>query len=332
MKIRLIIFAVVLPLMWAGLCRASTGNNPEDSASQSRLMIHLPSEATVENENLKLGQVAEVSGSEPLAAKAREVELGRISVPGQKVTIDRSLIISRLACSEAAVSNPVFSGADKVIVSQAAKVIKGDKFTESASSFLADSIREQSIAKWEPTREPAEFVLPAGTQNFKLVSKLVSRGTNGLATIEVGVVADGKLTGVRQITLRPKYNTHRIITVADVAAKEAITAENTRIENVVSDGPEPANWAAPFGCVAVRNLPSGTVISSGMAKHIRPQVVIERNQTVSIRIERAGLFVTALGKTLQQGKLGEYIKVRNVDSQRVIMAKVNEDGTVEPVF
>ncbi len=35
---------------------------------------------------------------------------------------------------------------------------------------------------------------------------------------------------------------------------------------------------------------------------------------------------------MQEGRAGEYIKVRNVDSRRVISAKVNKDGTVEPVF
>jgi flagella basal body P-ring formation protein FlgA len=35
---------------------------------------------------------------------------------------------------------------------------------------------------------------------------------------------------------------------------------------------------------------------------------------------------------MQEGRAGEYIKVRNLDSQRMILAKVNEDGTVEPIF
>jgi flagella basal body P-ring formation protein FlgA len=60
--------------------------------------------------------------------------------------------------------------------------------------------------------------------------------------------------------------------------------------------------------------------------------MLERNQTVIIRIDKPGLAVTAMGKSMQQGKLGELIKVKNIDSQRVILARVNEDGTVEPVF
>ena len=38
------------------------------------------------------------------------------------------------------------------------------------------------------------------------------------------------------------------------------------------------------------------------------------------------------GKTLADGRVGETIKVRNVDSNRIILCKVRPDGTVEPVI
>jgi len=315
-------------------------NASANAASQSRLTIHLPRDIAVESESLTLGQIAVVTGAEALVVKARDIELGRISVAGQIVTIDRSLILSRLACSGMPACNPVMSGADKVAVRRTAKVIKSSNIIESASSFLAGSIKEQAIARWEPLRSPADVILPAQTKNIELVPRLVSRsgargvsrGANGQAVTEVGVVADGKQIDTRQVIFRAKYNVHRAITVMDVKEGVTLTANNTRTEEVISDEPEPAEWAAPYGLVAVRNLPAGTVVGSNMAKSPQPPVVIERNQTVVIRIERAGLVVTAMGKATQQGKLGECIKVRNVDSQRLIMAKVNEDGTVEPVF
>ena len=42
--------------------------------------------------------------------------------------------------------------------------------------------------------------------------------------------------------------------------------------------------------------------------------------------------VTAVGMALQEGRTGECVKVRNTDSSRVIVCKVNADGTVEPVL
>jgi flagella basal body P-ring formation protein FlgA len=42
--------------------------------------------------------------------------------------------------------------------------------------------------------------------------------------------------------------------------------------------------------------------------------------------------ITAMGKALQEARAGEYLKVRNSDSQRVIMCRVKTDGTVEPML
>ena len=332
MKIKLFGLTVVLIAMTASLCWSSTDNGIAGSESQSALLIQLPSKVSVENENLTLGQIAVVTGQESIATKARAIGLGRIPVAGQKVTIARSLIASRLACSEASVGKPVFLGADEVVVSRTAKVIKSGSFVESAKAFLADNVRDDSIVKWEAARAPVELVVPDRNQNIELSSYLVSRGANGQAVVEVNVVEDGKQIDTRQVVLRPKYNARRVVTVSEVPAGAMLTADNTRIEKVISDEPEAADWAAPYGLVAARRIPTGTVITAAMARTPKAQVVIERNQTVVIKIERPGLVVTGMGKAMEQGKLGQCIKVRNIDSQRVILARVNEDGTVEPAL
>jgi flagella basal body P-ring formation protein FlgA len=69
-----------------------------------------------------------------------------------------------------------------------------------------------------------------------------------------------------------------------------------------------------------------------MVAPANPVVIVKRNQTVVIRIEIPGLLITAMGKAMRDGRSGEYIKVQNVDSRRIIYARVNEDGTVQPLF
>ncbi len=340
MNIRLIGLAVVMLMVQADFCLASTDSDEIVSAPQSRLTIYLPRDVSVEGENLTLGKIAVITGEEALVAKANDIELGRFSNPGQIITIERSLILSRLACSGMPACYPELSGADRVAVRQTLIVIKGSGIVESASSLLearheaclANTVKEQSIARWELVKMPADVMLPANTQNYELVPRLVSRSANGQAVTEVSIVAGGKQIETRHVVFRPKYNIRRAVTTADVNEGAALTADNAKIEGIISDVPEPTNWTTPYGLVATRNLPAGTVVGSNMAKSSRPQVIIERNQNVVIRIDRNGLIVTATGKATQQGRLGEYIKVKNIDSQRVILAKVNEDGTVEPVF
>jgi flagella basal body P-ring formation protein FlgA len=69
-----------------------------------------------------------------------------------------------------------------------------------------------------------------------------------------------------------------------------------------------------------------------MAGAAQSPVVVMRNETVVIRIQQPGLTVTAVGVALQEARAGEYVKVRNADSSRVIVCKVNADGTVEPML
>ena len=134
------------------------------------------------------------------------------------------------------------------------------------------------------------------------------------------------------MTLRLKYNSRTVVTLVEIPAGGVIGPENVKITKTVSNHPEPTNWSPPYGLIARRRLPANTVICPDMVGPVRPAIVVRRNETVVIRIERPGLLVTAIGTALNEARPGESVKVRNVDSQRVILCKVNEDGTVEPVL
>ena len=100
----------------------------------------------------------------------------------------------------------------------------------------------------------------------------------------------------------------------------------------MSPRPESSKWIEPYGLVAKRSLPANAVVYSRMLGTVKPAIVIKRNQSVLIKIDKPWIFVTASGKAKQDGRVGDYIKVQNIDSQRIIVAKVKEDGSVEPVF
>jgi flagella basal body P-ring formation protein FlgA len=143
---------------------------------------------------------------------------------------------------------------------------------------------------------------------------------------------DGKDCGVREIPFRLKYQGHRVVTTQEIPEGTALTAENVKIETVESDQPEPANWKPPYGLATVRKLAANTEVRGDMTHSVEPPVVVARNDAVVIRIQRPELVVTAMGVALQEARAGEYIKVRNVDSSRVVLCKVNTDGTVEPML
>jgi len=299
---------------------------------QGHLEIVLPSKAVVKSDTPTLGQVCVIEGDESLKKKADGITLGRISVPNQEIVLDRSTILGRLAANGIAASRVNLIGADQVKIKQYRQAITGTDFAEAARAFLKDNLPAAVGCRPSLDRMPKELVVPENARVIELLPRVVRMGGKNQVKVEVAVLADGAQIAVREVSFRLKYYGRRAVALRDISPGTIISPENVRVERILADSPEAADFKAPYGLVAQRRIRANTTLRDGAAGPAKPQIIIERNQAVVIRIERPNLLVSTIGKTLQQGSVGECIKVRNVDSKRVIMARVNEDGTVEPVY
>lgn len=329
----LIALLLLLPAAGAGSDQEpEAANHKSEIINDKSLQVHLPREVAVQSDLLTLGQVSVLRGDPTLAAAVARIGLGQLSMPGQKVMLDRATILSRLA-SEGVTSQQVrLTGAEAVAVRRQQKLISSDEFIEVGKTFLRQHPPAPSICETIPTVKPKDLVLPGQGADLQVTPRFIRTGARGFVTVQIAVAADGKDCGVREIPFRLKYQCHRVVTVKEVPEGTALTPENVKVETVVSDEPEPANWRPPYGLVAARTLAADTEVRGDMAGAAASPVVVLRNETVVIRMQRPGLLVTATGLVLQEARAGEYVKVRNVDSGRVISCKVNVDGTVEPLL
>jgi len=317
-----------------GLAEAACGEPAETAAPQAAgtLQIYLPREVTVDGNVPDLGHVGVMRGDEQLVARAAKITLGKLALPGQTMVIDRPVLLSRLASNGIPPSKVQFAGAEKVIVKQTAQAVSTAQLVQFAREFLAKSFPAQTIAQIELSHSPDSLVLIGTGRDVKLTPRVVKTPLPGQAKIEVDVLVDGRLVGSRQVQFRLKFNCRRATALSDIPAGTVITPQNVKLEPAVVDSPDPADWASPYGLLAKHPIPADTVIRPSMVAPAQPQVVLRRNQSVLIRIETAGLLVTATGKALEEGKIGDFVKVQNVDSQRTVIVKINTDGTVSPVL
>ncbi len=309
-----------------------TANSKADTEQKDlALKIYLPREITIESDVPNLGQVAIIRGEESLATKAGKVTLGRIPTPGQKIIVDRSIVLSRLASSGIPSSEVTLTGAEKTTITQQHQTIKASNFIETALSFVTKNPPEGSVCEFNPIRIPKDLVFPGVSRSIKLLPCSIKNVGKNQVRVRVAAFSDDKEVGMREVTFRLKYHCRRVIATSDIPPGEIISSENVKIEKAVSNYPEP-DWKIPYGFVALRRLSANSIIRPNMIGLPKPPVLLKRGQNVIIKIDKFGLLVTAIGKAIQEGKIGEYIKVQNVDSQRIIRAKVNEDGSVEPVY
>lgn len=303
-----------------------------DTEAGPALQIYLPREITIESNVPNLGQVAIIRGEEGLIAKAERVTLGRISAPGQKIIVDRAIVLSRLACSGIPASEVTLAGAERITVSRRHQIIEGSEFVEKALAFLEKNPPEGSICQYNLIRVPQDLILSDTSEDIKVSCCLAESDIKNRAEVFVSVFSDDKKIGVREVAFSLKYNCRKLVAQVDIPQGAVISPENIKIEKTISNYPEPADWTVPYGFVAKRRLPANVVIRPDMIGPVKPKVLLKRNQNVVIKVDRLGLLITAIGKAMQDGRVGEYIKVRNAASQRIITAKVREDGSVEPVF
>jgi flagella basal body P-ring formation protein FlgA len=326
------VIVISLVLSAVGFCPAAVKESEGEASEDYRLRVHLPREIAIEGDAISLGQVGVIIGEESLVARASEIGLGRISVPGQEIVLEKPMVLSRLACNGIAASDVTLTGAERVVVTQKHRVIKSEELVERALDFVGKNLPAGSVCEPEPIRTVADLVIPEGCEDIELSPRFAAGGARNQAKVQIAVVADGEEVDVREVAFHIRYNCRRAVALVDIAAGEVITAENVKIEKGLSNRPEPADWQGPYGLIARCRISGGDVLGADMVRRRKPVVVVERNQAVVVRLERPGLLVTAMGKAMEDGAVGEYVKVRNVDSQRIIVARVNEDGTVEPVL
>lgn len=314
------------------LLASQTAGGADIKPEPNRLEIYLPREVMVTGDIIRLGQIGIVRGAPSLVTKAEEVAMGRFSVAGQKITVDRQTISSRLASSDIDSSKVVLLGAEEVVVQRQETLISGAELIEQAFTFLKRCDAYRSADRCTVVKPPKDIVIESKRENIRFSPRLAGKMGDNPADVEVIIFCGDKGVAKSEVTLRLKYNKRIAVTTAQIKQGELIGEDNARIMQGSSDSPEPNDWRPPYGRRATRSLAKGVVVGSDAVKAQETVVGVSRNQNVVIKVNRPGLVVTTTGKAMQNGKAGEWIKVQNVDSNRVIIAKINEDGTVEPVF
>ncbi len=303
----------------------------ENRDPDTPLRMHILRQVEIEDSVINLGQISVMQGPQVLKSRAEKITLGRISLPQQKVIINKSTIISRLACSGIPPSRYKLTGAVQTSVTRQLKTIESNQLVKIARRFIENKLPAGSVCKLVTERKPDDLLLPEECNDVELYPKLVARQPN-VVKIRIMQKQQDKQSVVGDVVFRLKHNCKKAVTKTDIPAGKTITTKNTELKQTISEYPQPEDWFNPFGFVTRYPVPADTEIHPNMIAPQQEPVIIKRRQSVIIRVKRPGLLITVTGQALEQGRIGQQIKVRNVDSNRVIIAKVNQDGTVEPIL
>ena len=115
----------------------SAGNN--FSASQ-QVKILLPQSSVINSDEYTLGEIAQIEGENILLLeKLTEITIGRSPLPGRKLTVTRSLILSRLRSKGINAKHLVFPGFDTTDIQRAALKISGSDIEQVVLKHINDT-------------------------------------------------------------------------------------------------------------------------------------------------------------------------------------------------
>ena len=333
--------ALVATAIVVALVALAPADAPEmPKAKTGGLRVYLPRSVQVKTNSLRLGLICVVRGpDEKLVAQAEAVAMGRAPWHREKLVIDRRTILSRLACSGIGSERVAFTGSDKVAVTRAERVFSPDELLASARALLKRKPPAPAGCKWQLYRPVKELVVSAAAE-IKLQAEMAegekpdaakSRASR-FVSVQVAAVSKGWKLGVRQVVFKLSFPVTELVAKKNIPAGSMITPENTKLRTVMRDRPAAGKLIPPYGKIASRPLAAGTVVKADLVSAVKPVLVVKRGQNVVMRIQGVGFSVSAVGQALQDGRAGDLIKVRNVDTARIISARIVFDGTVEPVY
>ncbi len=301
-------------------------------APKSSLRLHLPRTVRVRGETLRLGRLAVIRGGDAkLIARVSEVAMGRAPWSREKIVIDRRTILSRLAQVGIRAGTVRITGAEKVVVVRDEEKIEAGRLVRSAESFLKKNRPGPDGCSWRLVRRPKDMTVPA-VKDIQIKSRQGKGAPTGYVIVVVAAVSGKRELAVRKIYFKLVYPVRQAVAKKDIAAGEVLSPDNTAVRVVGVNRSPRGDWTSPFGKVAVRAIRAGKVIAPNLMRARKAPVVVRRNKTVQMKIAGPGFTITAVGKALADGRVGELIKVRNIDSRRIVMARVAADGTVQPIY
>ncbi len=302
------------------------------AGDDAKVRIYLPRSLKTESDSLKLGAICVIRcDDEKISQQVSEIEMGRGPWSKEKLVIDRRTILSRLAASGISRDDVTFTGAENVVLTRDEQVAESTDLLESAEIFLKKHRPGPAGCTYKLVREIDAVALPAG-EDVEICCELAKDAPADHVKVNFFSMAGEKKVDAGSALFRLVYAARRAVAAEDIAAGQVLTADNVKVEIITSEVQPDPNWTAPIGHVATREIPAGTVLVPAMTKQPAPAIVVKQNETVVMRVEGAGFTISALVTAMQDGRPGEIINVRNIDTKRVVNAKVFPDGTVRPIY
>lgn len=308
------------------------------SPTEGPVIVSLRERVTVGGRVVALGDVAELTGGNAwVREKLAALDLADAPTAAEPRAVSRQQVLFRARLADIPERLFRIEGAPKVQVTFGRYMVPEADVLAAARRVLFQRLpwgeEDVSVQLVQPVGVPLEVDAPR--------EDVTVRGEPHAAATPLGRVQMDMavyVRGERRISF-PLYLDVRLCQKMAVCTKKIERGEPLNESNVVFDR-RPVEglrdyYSAPRMLANKRaRLPilPGSVVTASMVEDDgeKPgQVVIRQQEAVKMVVRLGPVTVTASGEALQDGRLGQLIRVRNVDSKQVVLGRVADKSLVE---
>jgi flagella basal body P-ring formation protein FlgA len=326
-----------------GLCLGLTAVRAQDPtpskspAGAEVVVVTLRPEATVTEPRVTLGDVASIEGGDArLRQQIAKLDLADLPEAGQVVPILREQVYYQIRIGDVDPRLFRVEGAAQVRARFSRQSITDEDILAAAKQQVLQHVPEApedvSIQLAQPIRGlPAT----AGAKgNIRLEVDLhTSAIPLGRVQVDVAVFINGERRGVVPVYLDVKLYQRVAVCTRRIARGDLLSKDNIYFDRRAVTGLTDYLTSSQglAGKQAKRPLAPGQALTSQDVEPAEPTspVLVKRQALVKLVAQLGTLQLVTIGESLQDGQRGQLIRVRNVDSRKVVVGRVVDHAMVE---
>ena len=303
----------------------STGSNLVD---EQQIKVFLPPSSVINSDEYRLGEIAQLEGEDVLLLeKISQTVIGRSPLPGRKLTVTRSLILSRLRSQKINIKRFVFPGSESSSIQRAALKITGKDIDQVVLKHIREANNNEDL-KPRILAKTRDIFLPRGQVSYVITSKGKYKKDGGYRNYEVEFSIDGE--AVRIVTVRTYLKLYKEVFIArDTIRRNQIIEESDLLKVRKNVDRLPREYVTDkdqlIGKISKRTINPSEAIRRNT---VSAPPLVKSGDRLQIVFETPFLRLSAPGISMAKGRKGERIPVKNLDSKIVVFATVQTRNVV----
>jgi len=295
--------------------------------------ISIPEKVTVSQDTIKLGNIAEIEGTDhSLIQHLEDIVIGQTPLPGHCRTIHEDYVKLRIKQNGIDLSHIDLHIAETITVTRSCLEIPKEKIEKIVLAFIYGQLPwEKDRVTVKTVHVSSEAILPQGEVTYRVVPQ---KEMDFLRTIPLCVFfkVNGELAKKVWATVKLEVLTEVIATKRPLRRCQLITEDDIHLQTVDLTKVQSDVLTNPQEVLGKRTKRpiSGNVLLT--SDHIELPPMVRRGDVVLILAESDGLKITALGQVSKRGCRGDRIRVVNLDSKKAVYARIVDSNTVEVDF